>query len=218
MAAYLSMMFAAIWMFPASSVFEADHHRAVAGAVVRLKGLRPQFGEAGAAFKCLEAVPLGVVRVVAAEPVKCASAPPSACPRSQAALRRRGAPGGRRIGVWDGRPPSRRAATVVSCRPAIASGGAAGVANIDVRRAAQGVGMHRRFHDVHPATGGTPCARPPACRAFKSSSILWLRSVIRIASLLSISSFVRAASRCRLRMAAYFSRCACIPAALLNAA
>ena len=47
--------------------FEADHHCAVARPVVRLKGLRPQLGEAGAAFKCLEAVPLGVVRVVAAE-------------------------------------------------------------------------------------------------------------------------------------------------------
>ena len=63
------MMFAAIWMVPGLVGFEADHYRAVAGAVVRLKGLRPQFGEAGAAFKCLEAVPLGVVRVVAAEPV-----------------------------------------------------------------------------------------------------------------------------------------------------
>ena len=32
-------------------------------------------------------------------------------------------------------------------------GGATGVANIDVRRAAQGIGMHRRFHDVHSAAG-----------------------------------------------------------------
>ena len=96
-------------------------------------------------------------------------------------------------------------------------GGAAGVANIDVRRAAQGVGMHRRFHDVHPATGARHALARPLPR-FQIVQYPLAALCHSDASLFSISSFVWAASRSSRRFAAHFSQCARMSVALLNAA
>ena len=48
---------------------ESDEHRAVRRLKLCLKGLRPQFGQTGTAFKCLEPVPFGVFQIGLAKAV-----------------------------------------------------------------------------------------------------------------------------------------------------
>ena len=54
-------------MPPSGPPSESDEHRAIRRTELCLKGLRPQLGQAGTAFKCLEPVPFGVFRILPAK-------------------------------------------------------------------------------------------------------------------------------------------------------